>query len=63
MITVKKPPKYSSCISCGTKENLHEYLFSIRGDSIKQCVTICHDCVAEMYKKSNGITENAGRIQ
>lgn len=55
MITVEKPQEYTSCISCNTKENLYEYLFSIRGDSIKQCITICHDCVAEMYKKSKEV--------
>lgn len=52
MITVEKPPKYSSCISCGSKEDLHEYLFSIRDDGIKQCITLCDNCVAEMYNKS-----------
>lgn len=60
MITVEKPPKYSSCISCGAKENLYEYLFSIRDDGIKQCITICNNCVAKMYEKSKETKDDKG---
>ena len=47
---VAKPDKYAKCICCGSTQCLAEYQFGSNG--IKSCITLCCNCVANMYKKS-----------
>lgn len=48
-VTIAKPDKYATCICCKSKMCLTEYQFS--NDSIKTCITLCSNCVTNIYIK------------
>ncbi len=60
MITVEKPMKYVHCASCGVIKNLNEYLFRVHSDNMKQSITLCDNCVTEMYKKCQEAKDDKG---
>jgi len=49
-VLITKPDKYEKCICCKSTQCLTKYQFGDNG--IKICITLCCNCVANMYMKS-----------
>lgn len=50
MLTTALPDRYATCICCKSTVCLTEYQFG--SDGIKTCITLCSNCVTNMYKES-----------
>lgn len=51
-VLVTKPGKYARCICCGSDlHDMHEFQF-FQDIGIKTCITLCSNCVTNMYKES-----------
>lgn len=50
MFATALPDKHATCICCKSTVCLTEYQFG--DDGIKTCITLCSNCVTNMYKES-----------
>ncbi len=50
MFATALPDRYATCICCKSTVCLTEYQFGDNG--IKTCITLCSNCVTNMYKES-----------
>lgn len=53
-VLVTKPGKYVECIGCGCRnpECISEYIFRSDEGTVKLGITLCSNCVTNMYKES-----------
>ena len=53
MIEITEPDKNASCIACHCENQnmLVEVKMAKSEDSIKNCITICTDCLAELFSE------------
>lgn len=50
MFATALPDRHATCICCKSRVCLTEYQFD--DDGVKMCITLCSNCVTNMYKES-----------
>ena len=53
MIEISTPDKHASCIACHCENQnmLVEVSMSKNDDGIRSCITICTDCLSELFSQ------------